>query len=169
MKINGTIVQIPIEWTSSDLHSFFVEGATYPEETNELPLISIQTEQTQVLDFVVKSIRKTEFSQHLQENLTLKFPAFSNLVSLRKLKERGNEITFIDIFPIQYDSISGKYFRVDYLEIELLKTSGKSTTSNLRTSDQYGNSVLASGNWYKIAVTKTGVHKIDYDYLKNAG
>ncbi|MCK5703287.1 MAG: hypothetical protein KAI29_19130, partial [Cyclobacteriaceae bacterium] len=43
------------------------------------------------------------------------------------------------------------------------------TTSNLRTSDQYGNSVLASGNWYKIPVTKTGVHKIDYNYLKNAG
>lgn len=30
-------------------------------------------------------------------------------------------------------------------------------------------SVLAKGDWYKIATTRTGVHKIDANFLKNAG
>ncbi|MFN0049798.1 MAG: type IX secretion system sortase PorU [Cytophagales bacterium] len=30
-------------------------------------------------------------------------------------------------------------------------------------------SVLAKGNWYKISVSETGVHKIDYNFLKNIG
>ena len=30
-------------------------------------------------------------------------------------------------------------------------------------------SVLATGEWYKIATTRTGVHKIDAAFLKDAG
>ena len=170
MKIPDTIIQIPITWTNSDSHSFSVEGAIYPEEINGLPLISIPLEQTQVVDIVVSNIRETEFSQTLKEKLDLKFPTNSKLVSLKKLKERGSEITFMDIFPIHYDSTSGKYFRVDYLEIELKKASpSKLLSSNLRSGESNINSVLATGEWYKIPVTSTGVHKIDYNYLKNSG
>ncbi|MCK5104404.1 MAG: hypothetical protein KAR17_16380, partial [Cyclobacteriaceae bacterium] len=136
MKIPDTIIQIPITWTNSDSHSFSVEGAIYPEEINGLPLISIPLEQTQVVDIVVSNIRETEFSQTLKEKLDLKFPTNSKLVSLKKLKERGSEITFMDIFPIHYDSTSGKYFRVDYLEIELKKASpSKLLSSNLRSGE----------------------------------
>ena len=31
------------------------------------------------------------------------------------------------------------------------------------------NSVLSSGEWYKIGVTGTGVYRIDYQFLKNLG
>src|SRR5690606_21446112 len=31
------------------------------------------------------------------------------------------------------------------------------------------NSVLASGNWYKIAVKKRGIYKIDYAFLQSMG
>lgn len=169
MKVKDTIIQIPINWNSSGSHSFSVEGAIYPEGLNGLPLISIPLEQTQVSNILISNIRKTEFSQTLKEKLDLKFPTNSKLVSLKKLKERGSEITFIDIFPILYDSISGKYYKVDYLEIELKKYSLKSLASNLRTGETTMNSVLATGDWHKIPVTKTGVHKIDYNYLKSAG
>jgi len=39
----------------------------------------------------------------------------------------------------------------------------------LRTSGQVANSVLASGEWFKLPVTKTGIYKLDFNYLKNNG
>ena len=110
MKVDGTIVKIPITWTNSNLHSYAVEGAIYPDELNGFPLISIPLEQTQVSDFEVLAIRKTAFDQGLEEELELEFPSNAKLISLRKLAEKGSEITFLDILPILYDSISEKYF-----------------------------------------------------------
>ncbi|MCK5372639.1 MAG: hypothetical protein KAQ62_28945, partial [Cyclobacteriaceae bacterium] len=85
------------------------------------------------------------------------------------LKERGNERVFVDIFPIQFDSISGKYFQVNYLEVEFKTSTNRQLGSNLRTGENTGNSVLANGDWYKIPIMETGVYKIDYDFLNNSG
>jgi hypothetical protein len=42
---------------------------------------------------------------------------------------------------------------------EIKKTRGKRTYA--------ANSILASGKWQKIAISQTGIHKIDYDFVKN--
>ena len=162
-------MDFPISWTNDNSYFFAVDGATYPDELNGLPLISIRLEQSQISGFLISNIRKTEFPPSFHERLELIFPSISNLATLRKLKERGREVTFIDIFPIQYDSVSGKYFKIENLEILFEKYPRKSTASNLRTGETTGNSVLANGDWYKIPVTETGVYKIDYNYLKNSG
>lgn len=39
----------------------------------------------------------------------------------------------------------------------------------IEMSPQAQNSVLSSGNWHKLAVDRTGIHKITYDDLKNFG
>jgi hypothetical protein len=91
-------------------------------------------------------------------------------VSFRKLKDRGNEVTYVDIIPIEYDSVADTYFLIHYLELEIITERSKQTSkSSLRTSGQAANSVLSIGEWYKIPVTTSGVYKIDYAYLKNAG
>ncbi len=169
MKNNEDMLKIPVAWNSSNALSFSVKGAIYPEEFNGLPIISIPLEQTSISDFIISDIQKTEFSESLKDKLDLKFPKNSKLVSLKKLMEKGNEVSFIEIFPIEYDSISGKYFKVDYLEIEIINAPYKSSASNLRAGEFTGNSVLASGDWYKIPVTENGIHKIDYAFLKNTG
>lgn len=53
------------------------------------------------------------------------------------------------------------------IKITYSKTKKISKTQSLRTHSN--NSVLANGNWYRIGVTQTGVHKIDYTFLKNLG
>lgn len=169
MKSDGAMLKIPITWNTSISHSFFVEGAIYPEELNGLPLVSISLEQRQVSDFIISDMRKSEFSKSLSEKLALDYPAISKLVALKKLRERGNEITFLEIFPIQYDSVSGKYFKIEELEIEIINANSTSFNSNLRTSAFTGNSVLATGEWYKLPVTENGIYKIDYEFLNNAG
>lgn len=169
MKTQDDILEIPISWNSADTRIFSVEGATYPDELNGLPLVSVSLEQSQATDFAILNVRKTEFSPLFQEKLALRFPSGTKTGSLRKLKERGNDVMFIDIFPILFDSVSEKYFKIEYLEIQLEEYSRKSTASHLRTGENIDNSALAAGDWYKIPVTENGVHKLDYTYLKNAG
>lgn len=169
MKGGADVVKIPISWDSSDIHSFSVEGAIYPKETNGLPLISIQLEQTKVSDFELKSILKSEISQALSETIHRNYPSEFDLISINVLKERGKEVYFLKIFPFQYDSISDKYYKIEYLEVELKTTTKNFIASNLRTASSSGNSVLSTGDWYKIPITKTGVYRIDYNYLQSAG
>lgn len=169
MKNNKDMLKIPVAWNSFGTPGFSVEGAIYPEEFNGLPLISIESAQTQVSDFVVSSIQRTVFADSLNEKLDFIFPKNAKLLSLNKLMERGSEVTFLEIFPIQYDSISGKYYKIDYLEMEILKETHSALTSNLRTGESSENSVLTTGDWYKLPITETGIYKIDYNFLKNMG
>ncbi len=169
MMAGATIVKIPISWNSSSIQSFSVEGAIYPIETKGLPLISILLEESNFSDFEVKNIQKSELSETLSKSIKQKFPFDYKSISLKVLKERGNQVNYLEIFPLQYDSISDKFYKVDYLEVELKTSSKNIVGSNLRTAQSSGNSVLSSGDWYKIPITKTGVYKIDYDYLQRAG
>ena len=169
MKINDAIVEIPVPWIVENAHLLSIDGAIYPDELNGLPLISKALDQANISDFVVSNIRRTEVSQTISEKLDITFPVNATLVSLKKLKERGNERVFLDIFPIQFDSISGKYFQVNYLEVEFKTSTNRQQASNLRTGENAGNSVLTTGDWYKIPITGTGVYKIDYDFLNNSG
>ena len=139
MKDNSSLIKIPIKWTGLDVHSFSVEGAIYPEEYNGLPLKSIHLEGDQISDFVIAGIRKTEFHLSFQEKLGQKQIPNCNLVNLRKLAERGHEVSVLDIFPIEYDSASNTYFRIDYLDIELKKDRQEQSTSNARTGENDGN------------------------------
>ena len=169
MKINGDIVKIQIPWNDSPSDGLSIDGGIYPDEFNGLPILSITLDHKDVLDFTVTYIRKIELPISLSEKLELQFPNPAQLVSIRKQKDRGDELAFMNILPFLYDSISEKFYKVEYLEIELKKNASKSQNSNLRTGEQIENSVLATGEWYKIPITKTGVHKLDYTFLKNTG
>ncbi|MCB0380239.1 MAG: type IX secretion system sortase PorU [Flavobacteriales bacterium] len=62
----------------------------------------------------------------------------------------------------------GVYQKVIRIQIKLF-TRGRNLTNKSSNKSTVQNSVLASGDWYKIAVTKDGVFKLDYSFLKNLG
>ena len=90
MKINDAIVEIPVPWIMENAHLLSIDGAIYPDELNGLPLISKALDQANISDLVVSNIRRTEVSQTISEKLDIAFPANATLVSLKRLKERGN-------------------------------------------------------------------------------
>jgi hypothetical protein len=74
----------------------------------------------------------------------------------------------LEIDPIRKNSITGN--------IELLTECDVEYTINTNTSSSRGgsgsrgfvaNSVLSSGNWYKVGIEASGVYKIDFDFLTN--
>ncbi|MCB0402722.1 MAG: type IX secretion system sortase PorU [Flavobacteriales bacterium] len=94
---------------------------------------------------------------YLNNQLTFQFDTYTSR------KVNYGEVRF---FPLLFDQ--GVYKRVVRFKVKVLtqksnmlkKGGNKSFTSN---------SVLATGDWYKIAVLKDGIFKIDYDFLKNLG
>lgn len=87
---------------------------------------------------------------------------FSNSISK---KQNYGIVSFV---PIVYNKTLGVYQKVIRIQIKLF-TRGRNLTNKSSNKSTVQNSVLASGDWYKIAVTKDGVFKLDYSFLKNLG
>lgn len=63
--------------------------------------------------------------------------------------------------------IRGNYKKVVSYKIKVITKPSSSKNNN--TKSFTSNSVLSSGDWYKIAVLKDGIFKLDYTFLKNLG
>ena len=84
---------------------------------------------------------------------------------------------------VEFGKARGEHFvRVYYYslvrsggEVQLLKSLTIQTESEIviggqdRTATFASSSVLASGDWYKIGVSRSGAHKIDYNFLSDIG
>lgn len=77
---------------------------------------------------------------------------------------RGKYSAAISFIPVR-KSNTGQYERLKSFTL-VLNFSPIYTINSRATSGYAGNSVLATGTWYKVAVTNTGIHKLDYAYFK---
>lgn len=166
---NGIVVDVDIPWTSAGQHLVNVDGAIYPEEYHGFPAISILPNEQSIDHVRLLRFSESPFPEALQQQIGKSFPAGLPMVSLDRKYDRGKAQVRLNVFPMRYDSTSGKFFRIDHLQLQLQKMPQNPWKANLRSSSGTAVSVLASGEWYKIPVTTPGVYKIDYDYLKNAG
>lgn len=71
--------------------------------------------------------------------------------------------------PIQKNKITGFYERLTSFDIVLVYDKSQINPSVYKSGNYKENSVLATGNWYKVAVSNTGVHKISYNELSDLG
>lgn len=68
---------------------------------------------------------------------------------------------YITIFPIRINNLTGKFEKLSTANIIIdEKPSADFLLRNMQEQKFADNSKLASGNWYKIKVTQTGVHKL---------
>jgi hypothetical protein len=168
MKV-GASIDIAIDWQSSGLHEFYFEGAIYPDEYNGLPVASIQLQEGDVNGYHILDMSKRPINRSMNPYMQASLPYHREILSLKKNVDRGSEIASLTLFPFTYDSISDTYFQLEYIEVDLIRDAQKSSTGHLRTNADKSNSVLSTGEWYKIPVVGNGVHKIDYDFLQSAG
>jgi hypothetical protein len=154
-----------INWENTN--SLKVQGAVYPQSLNGLPKLSISIAQRGIKEIAIIKLSKTEYLGEFP----IVFPEKPfETVSFRKMLDRGEEINFLDIIPVLYDSADEKYYLIRNLSIDITSyENGMNQNSNLRTGEERGSSLLASGDWYKIPVIQQGIYKIDYEYLDKAG
>lgn len=81
--------------------------------------------------------------------------------------DRKVNYAFYSFTPIIYEKKSGLYKKVVAYKIEVV--SNKLSTNLPKNKSFTTNSVLETGDWFKIAVLNDGVFKLSYDFLKNLG
>lgn len=113
--------------------------------------------------FEVCEVDETEVisgKQQIQYDLKLNFS-----IAYDKKKPYAT-LSFI---PIRLNEITGLYEKLVSFSIEINYSVAIEPGDNLKSLKYAENSVLSSGNWYKVAVNKTGIHVISYQQLNELG
>jgi len=81
--------------------------------------------------------------------------------------ERKSVSTLIRILPYRKNE-SGKIEKLVSFEIRAISGSAKAAANQVART-YTSNSVLQSGNWYKLGIGTTGIYKLGYEQLQNLG
>jgi hypothetical protein len=154
-----------------DVKYFNFEGAQYDFSSSNLPFYStqIKIKQKKIIqlniidlkyeDIDINSLGKIEGVDKIKKSIELSF------INLTSKKSNTGNISFI---PIIYNDNSGNYERVVSFKIEII-TQQVFATQNQGLKSFTTNSVLATGEWYKIAVFNDGIFKLTYNILSDLG
>ncbi len=82
--------------------------------------------------------------------------------------ENKQPYILISFLPI-YKDATGALRKVNSFRLQINPIKNSATIPAVTARTYQSNSVLANGNWYKIAVKEEGVYKIDYNFLKKLG
>lgn len=124
--------------------------------------------QEKIIDVNIIEIQYEDVSDAEIEGVS-GFKFIKNTINLTYLNARSKKLNYGEIIfvPIIYNNESGKYKRVISYKIQVITQRDFSINNNNKVFAT--GSVLATGDWYKIAVLKDGVFKLSYQFLKNLG
>ncbi|MBA2611103.1 MAG: type IX secretion system sortase PorU [Bacteroidetes bacterium] len=135
---------------------YYIISKTTAYNQNAKPTLIIQ--KTEIITEPHASIIKKQFSAFLTQNFEIQ--ATSSLCKNENLNQNH-------LIPFRLNSSNQVEELTDY------SVTWQVTTDNYRklnnASSFKNNSVLASGEWFKIGITKTGFHKIDKALLASFG
>jgi hypothetical protein len=148
------------------------DNASYPQEYDFLPTLLIKKAVGNKTASINVKITNTVYEE---------FPNDFNLNSLKGVKrissepiidsyiafEKKSPIAHIYIVPIRKNENTGKYERLKAFDIQTNTIEEEKAAPTAKSF--VSNSVLANGTWYKIAVGKNGVYRIDYNFLVGLG
>jgi Peptidase family C25 len=159
---------VKISLTENDEKEFlFFEKANIDQLRDNLPFYSERFRissygqvNVTIENAVFEPLKNAEFvdkSNFIESNVVIE----SNLSVQRK-----QPYAFVSILPLKRDNGTGQILKLVSFDLIIEVIADRS--SNRRANHQYAaNSVLATGEWYKIATNSNRVYKIDYNFLKN--
>ena len=103
---------------------------------------------------------KTSYNKYLSSNFQL---------DLQELNENSKKITFVKITPYRINNL-GLIEELTSFEVKWEITDSENFNQKTVSVNSFtNNSVLSTGNWYKIGLTKSGIYKLDKNYLQSIG
>ncbi|MES2593610.1 MAG: type IX secretion system sortase PorU [Bacteroidota bacterium] len=153
-------------------HFLSFDGAQYAFEDSFLPryskkinLNSNERNFNAVLNNPLYEPLTPEESDHIKDqSLISNSISLSANVYISKKKPYG----IVSFIPIRKNPGTGKLEKL--VSFNLSYTTSDSQQSGTRAVHAYApNSVLQSGNWYKIAIAADGIYQLSYSFLRNIG
>lgn len=171
LKWNGIQIEKINELETRSFLNF--EGAIYDNSSPITPLfykrLGLEKNNLQP-EFVISDMIFEEIPQN--EVLFLKDVRISNTDIKKDVNisfERKNAFATLTINPFRVNYFTGKLEKLVAFNYELKTTQISNLQEKPINQIFASHSVLASGNWYKISVENTGIHKITYDNLISMG
>lgn len=173
------IFTLLISWSLSSVAQI-LESATQPaaasqavnqateivkEETvNPQALYKVEKIKINTASQPIVSIKNVQYKTVRLEDSRVKLPTTLEVQTLLSI-ERKQPIAFAFV-PQYLQEANGIVKKIVSYELDVQQTSQplNKTTGNRIYA---GSSVLASGTWYKIAISSQGIHKLDYNFLKD--
>ncbi|HCT70332.1 MAG TPA: hypothetical protein DF409_04020, partial [Bacteroidales bacterium] len=81
--------------------------------------------------------------------------------------ENGRPWAMVTMVPFTFEPASGQTMKLSEFRLDILTAPEAASAKNERSYAL--NSVLASGDWYKIYINETGIYRLTYNDLKNLG
>jgi hypothetical protein len=82
---------------------------------------------------------------------------------------RYDPVAAISVVPIRKNSNTGQIERLEQFTLILNVEPVQANYHPISQAKRSSGSLLANGDWYKIGVNKTGIYKLDYNFLKGLG
>ncbi|MGZ4078413.1 MAG: type IX secretion system sortase PorU, partial [Bacteroidia bacterium] len=148
-------------------------GAQFVYEDNFLPRFVQKVEigqndqsfTTSLINPVFQPLTSSEISILKNPSKISAEIKISSTISIAK-KQKYGVVSFI---PIRKNPLTGAFEKLVSFDLEVVSNAsvGKSASRMMRT--YASNSVLQSGNWYKIALATDGIYKLSYSFFQSLG
>jgi hypothetical protein len=164
-----------LEITSGSDGSQFVRagfpGARYdmtssglPIYTENFPLPANVSDAEAIIENEVYDVPPEEFSNiEGIDRVTDKL-----LINYSRVIDQKRPVLHCEFLPIRINPYNGQVEILVSFDL-IVRFQEDSLQQQITRAQTTGNSVLASGNWYKLSVTQTGIHQLKYNDLQNMG
>lgn len=157
-----------VELTNGKLvNAYTFTGAKHNNDTPYLPVVTRKIDLPYAGDVTITLV--DPIYAPVAAITTSKQPAEQPIVKHNITYYKKQPILQVDILPIRIDPFTGSWQQLVEYTL-LIEVTPNAIVANKSNSGAYATeSVLANGDWYKFSVQNTGIHKIDYDFLKDLG
>ena len=169
--LGGQQQTIDLDWKSADSLIYF-NRATYEEATGQAPVYSRVIpwpDQHKIPKVSARIISSEILSSTFKEQVRAEFLRTSPRLSYQLVYEKKQPRLQINYVPFYKDPSTGQVFRVTSFSLDVKSEEPLAMLKATSTGSFAASSQLASGNWYKIEVKQTGIHKLTYEKILEAG
>jgi hypothetical protein len=161
---------VNIQWNREDTHHFF-PFALYEDGANTLPYFTRKIKWTTADRLPVvrlKVAKTTKMTVELPDGTDPSALGEQPLLEYSLAREAGAFYVQVKILPF-IRTKDGTVSQVDQFEIILEQEPAIAPLKSTRAGDWTDRSVLAEGNWFRISVEQSGMHRLTYEQLQAVG
>ncbi|MGY6650323.1 type IX secretion system sortase PorU [Wenyingzhuangia sp. IMCC45574] len=128
----------------------------------------VKEETGSISDYTISNVKEETMSSSTLGSVEVNKLPNGLTYNLRAVKESKKEFYSFELSPL-YKKESGEIVKVTSFDLSYKVTKQKKAFVTSGSDDVVTNSVLSSGKWYKFAVDKTGVYKLNVSFLASLG
>jgi hypothetical protein len=161
----------PLSYELSDgstLHLLYFDGAISASDHETLPLFFERFETNAFYEEYIVSLSDVQTVRMTEDEVALIPDGFQEgefHATARTTVDRKRNYTALSLLPIRKSGSGYEKLLSATVFVQAVRSSAKAA----KTHTYAASSVLRSGSWYKVSVTKTGVHKVTYSDLASLG